>query len=1070
MLKCYPILVELVRNPGMSFHGYDPGDRNNYWSCLLRRRNIGFHLVLLRRERRCWTAVVLKLLVHTLVSLSIRIRIHHRFHHSNTTRHHRHHNRSPKILNFTLRLVVWEELRRLRASKQTPAGQVDNPLKFGSLPSSTHEIIPATIKASSSVVSSSNGNPIITSLNTGLNLSHHEVGTEPLAFAISTISTATLVCSDKSEEVVSGANTSCVTSSETKPNGVALILYRVYAKVVHIRMASLTAVKCIPTVAIRFLIQKVEAATSIWIALHDPEKSVTKAVEDFWDCYGNDFGTDYLGLFKACSHVHYTVRYPAAEVLAAALDKFPDSIQESLSTLLLMYVCDASLSENNVNTGWLKVDSEMVMCSADAQSDAKLWPWFILCLQLYHGETKKSILVYREAFNQMGEMSQTTLSHNGPTLAGKDNLIGIVAIIDWFRCALSEFGTVAALNAWLNDNFLCLPLENKPEKMTLFLADKLEKMGHKRLLTKSAAVMFVNKDGKYVALGSKDVDTFVVVIKKMEHEFIELRNHFLSQGVVNLLEEVSELAFAKFGPSVILLTGLQGIGKTTIFTTLKMAFLLCQVALTRMGKLQDERFLFSGSFSYDNYACFDIVMAKQLPNAACHSILFRLILGALRQESSEALRRWQYALLLSSFQYCQHMLDLDIPSTVLQFLLLDEQEVEDLDLQKISREQAEVAHGNFFILRKKAQSVLDLVINDSTQGCEIGEMMSLYILDAIICVDHDGVHSQNSMQQQAQTLEAELALLLKIKYLFASFISRDEDYYACVEGREIISNLSITAASKFLLNLLVQPEHEHRKWSAAISVGLISIGLYITDHKQKFEKCLGVVKSTFKRNQSFHQLYLPYVSVGKAFTSLPNEYQIDQVDVKAVIAIVIIQLHSNEATELCKGMDKLLQAFGIYIAFAYLAYHLCSVGPQLLIEQFIDVAFVGNFYDTNVDQWLPAHDERFICKGTKRISRRLLTLLQNPFANVRMGMMTPSCTSNDKLGVHEATKTDQLADKDNVSFHQWGITFVIFYFEFVYHFFMSQCCWYNILVKMLHMVDFFQDAPHAPRFDSEYET
>ncbi|PRQ38935.1 hypothetical protein RchiOBHm_Chr4g0419441 [Rosa chinensis] len=48
-------------------------------------------------------AVLLKLLVHTLVSLSIRIRIHH----SNTTHHHRHHNRSPKILNFTLRLVVW---------------------------------------------------------------------------------------------------------------------------------------------------------------------------------------------------------------------------------------------------------------------------------------------------------------------------------------------------------------------------------------------------------------------------------------------------------------------------------------------------------------------------------------------------------------------------------------------------------------------------------------------------------------------------------------------------------------------------------------------------------------------------------------------------------------------------------------------------------------------------------------------------------------------------------------------------------------------------------------------------
>ncbi|XP_024185761.2 protein RST1 isoform X2 [Rosa chinensis] len=41
------------------------------------------------------------------------------------------------------------------------------------------------------------------------------------------------------------------------------------------------------------------------------------------------------------------------------------------------------------------------------------------------------------------------------------------------------------------------------------------------------------------------------------------------------------------------------------------------------------------------------------------------------------------------------------------------------------------------------------------------------------------------------------------------------------------------AASKFLLNWLVQPEHEHRKWSAAISLGLISSRLHVTDHKQK---------------------------------------------------------------------------------------------------------------------------------------------------------------------------------------------------------------------------------------------
>ncbi|XP_062010189.1 protein RST1 isoform X1 [Rosa rugosa] len=50
------------------------------------------------------------------------------------------------------------------------------------------------------------------------------------------------------------------------------------------------------------------------------------------------------------------------------------------------------------------------------------------------------------------------------------------------------------------------------------------------------------------------------------------------------------------------------------------------------------------------------------------------------------------------------------------------------------------------------------------------------------------------------------------------------------------------AASKFLLNWLVQPEHEHRKWSAAISLGLISSRLHVTDHKQKFENIARLVE------------------------------------------------------------------------------------------------------------------------------------------------------------------------------------------------------------------------------------
>ncbi|ONI05050.1 hypothetical protein PRUPE_6G353600 [Prunus persica] len=138
-----------------------------------------------------------------------------------------------------------------------------------------------------------------------------------------------------------------------RPDEVAPALYGVYAKDVHVRMACLSAVKCIPAVASHSLPQNVEVATSIWVALHDPEKSVAEAAEDLWDRYGYDFGTDYSGLFKALSHINYNVRFAAAEALAAALDECPDTIQESLSTLFSVYIRDAGLTEDNVDAGWL---------------------------------------------------------------------------------------------------------------------------------------------------------------------------------------------------------------------------------------------------------------------------------------------------------------------------------------------------------------------------------------------------------------------------------------------------------------------------------------------------------------------------------------------------------------------------------------------------------------------------------------------------------------------------------------------------------------------------------------------
>ncbi|XP_044502428.1 protein RST1 isoform X3 [Mangifera indica] len=51
-----------------------------------------------------------------------------------------------------------------------------------------------------------------------------------------------------------------------------------------------------------------------------------------------------------------------------------------------------------------------------------------------------------------------------------------------------------------------------------------------------------------------------------------------------------------------------------------------------------------------------------------------------------------------------------------------------------------------------------------------------------------------------------------------------------------------STASKFLLGWLFQHEHEHRQWSAAISLGLISRSLHVTDHKQKFQNINGLLE------------------------------------------------------------------------------------------------------------------------------------------------------------------------------------------------------------------------------------
>ncbi|KAM1833178.1 hypothetical protein ACFX13_023027 [Malus domestica] len=80
------------------------------------------------------------------------------------------------------------------------------------------------------------------------------------------------------------------------------------------------------------------------------------------------------------------------------------------------------------------------------------------------------------------------------------------------------------------------------------------------------------------------------------------------------------------------------------------------------------------------------------------------------------------------------MLVQDVPSTVLQFLLLDEQDGDDMDLQKVcSFYDYKAICTRYHLVERIAYQV----IKDATEGSELGKQMALYVLDALFCVDHE---------------------------------------------------------------------------------------------------------------------------------------------------------------------------------------------------------------------------------------------------------------------------------------------------------------------------------------------
>ncbi|KAL4195214.1 hypothetical protein AMTRI_Chr05g72240 [Amborella trichopoda] len=240
--------------------------------------------------------------------------------------------------------------------------------------------------------------------------------------------------------------------------------------------------------------------------------------------------------------------------------------------------------------------------------------------------------------------------------------------------------------------------------------------------------------------------------------------------------------------------------------SVKMAVILSQVALTCMAKLRDERFLSPGGDSADNITYLDIISVTHLSNGACHSILLKLIMAILRPESSELLRKRQYSLLLSYFQYCRSLLNPDVPVSILYSLLAEGQDGgEDVDMQKIDNDQTELDQTNFCVLKREAKALLDVVTKDAMHGSEVGKAISFYVLDTFITVDQE--HFFLTQLQSRGFLRASLS------------------YIGSFPGQENLLSVDYSHRSHTLeakLALLLRVGHNYKKQGSQV---LLSMGI-----------------------------------------------------------------------------------------------------------------------------------------------------------------------------------------------------------------------------------------------------
>ncbi|CAM6126914.1 unnamed protein product [Calypogeia fissa] len=136
-------------------------------------------------------------------------------------------------------------------------------------------------------------------------------------------------------------------------NDIPEALSGVYSEHGHVRSLCLSALNSIPALAKQTAPPNAKTATALWMAMHDPDKEIAELAEEVWDLYGHDLGTNYAqGLTKALGHVNFNVRQAAAEGLADAMDEYPNTVQETLSSLFSLYIRDLPIGHGDVDPTW----------------------------------------------------------------------------------------------------------------------------------------------------------------------------------------------------------------------------------------------------------------------------------------------------------------------------------------------------------------------------------------------------------------------------------------------------------------------------------------------------------------------------------------------------------------------------------------------------------------------------------------------------------------------------------------------------------------------------------------------